>query len=715
MAQHSSGKRKRTTIFNCVIATLTIAYFVAIATAETALRRMDPPPIEFAKNQSTTITDRNGNLLRAFTTKDGRWRLALNPEHLSPHYLKILLAYEDKRFYQHGGVDLIAMARSFGQLLTNGRIISGGSTITMQVARLLDQRHERTASGKIHQILRALQLERLLSKRQIITLYLKLAPMGGNIEGVRAASIAYFGKEPKRLSIAEAALLTALPQSPEARRPDKRPKIAKRARDKVLNRMVKYNIISPAEAARAINQPVPHQRFAFPKHAPHISEQLHASAPANTDIKLTIDRRVQISLEKLAKSHAIKQGAHLSVAILAIENKTGNVVAHVGSSDYFDSHRFGAIDMTRATRSPGSTLKPFIYGLAFEQGILHPDTLIEDRPVRFGPYNPKNFDNMYRGTVTIRKALQTSLNIPAVKVLNAIGPARLIGRFKKSQTQVTLPGRSAPSLAIALGGIGLKLSDLARLYLALARGGELADLNYLYPDPDKKKHKPGGPRPDKTNPQTRLLDPVAAWQITDILRHSPPPENAKAGKIAYKTGTSYGYRDAFAIGYDGKYTIAIWIGRPDSTATPGLTGRLAAAPILFDAFARISRNRAPLPTAPDNTIIRSANNLPPPLRRFRDDSAGIFSGSVKTRPLMISFPPAGSELETVMTEQGRAEPLMLKAEGGIMPLTWLVNGKPIKSPPRRRDVQWQPEGAGFAHLSVIDANGNVDRQTVRLR
>jgi len=714
MAQHSSTGRMLMHVLARAIAALAFAISVTLLTVEVAVRQMDPPPLDFAATSSQTISDRNGHLLRAFTTKDGRWRLNLMPEKVSPHYLKILLAYEDKRFYDHGGVDTIAMARAFFQLITNGRIISGASTITMQVGRLLDQRHERTASGKFHQILRAIQLERILSKHEILTLYLKLAPMGGNIEGVRAAAITYFGKEPMRLSISEAALLTALPQSPENRRPDRRPQAAKHARNHVLTRMVAFGVITNADAARAKLRPVPRRRLAFPKHAPHLTEQLNAQKPTLANIKTTIDRDLQSVLEKLAKSHVHTHGPHLSTAILAIENKTGNVIAHIGSSDYFDQNRFGAIDMTRAIRSPGSALKPFIYGLAFEQGLAHPDTLIEDRPVRFGPYTPKNFDNSYRGTVTIRKALQSSLNIPAVKVLNVVGPTRLIGRFNRTRTKTELPTGSAPSLAIALGGVGLKLSELARLYLGLARGGEMIDLNY-FPTSTTQTN----PLTSRTTAPARktlpLLDPIAAWHLTDILRGSPPPQNAKAGVIAYKTGTSYGFRDALAIGYDGTHTIAVWIGRPDATATPGLTGRSAAAPILFDAFAKISRNRAPFAHAPENTTIASGHDLPPPLQRFRDNQAGIFIGSVKTRPLMISFPPAGSELETEAYEDGNPHPLLLKAEGGTLPLTWLINGKPIHSVAHRRDTNWQPTGAGFTHLAVIDAKGNVDRLTIRIR
>ncbi len=705
-ARGSSGMPAR--LLRHAIALAVFGFLALVVIAEICIRQMTPIPLSHAANTSTTVSDRNGQLLRAFTTENGRWRLALDPENANETYLNMLLAYEDKRFFDHGGVDGLALSRALFQLISNGRIVSGASTLTMQVARLLDRRHERTLRGKIHQILRAFQIERKMTKREILSLYLKLAPMGGNIEGVRAASLAYFGKEPVRLSIGESALLTALPQSPEARRPDRNRARAVRARNRVLTRMADKQVISKAEADRAKGETLRGRRYAFPKLAPHLSEWSLASAPDRRSFSLTIDRDLQMSLEKLARSHARKLGPRLSVAMLAIENETGNVRAHVGSADYFDAHRFGSIDMTRVYRSPGSALKPFIYGLAFESGLAHPETLIEDRPIRFGPYAPKNFDNVYRGTVTIRKALQTSLNIPAVKVLNAVGPSRLIGRFRKTGSDPRLPRQSAPSLAIALGGLGFRLTDIARLYVGLARGGKMIDLKY-----DLNAEAPtvaAANRAGKT-----VLDPIAAWQTTDIMRGSPPPENAKAGEIAYKTGTSYGFRDALAIGFDGRHTIAVWIGRPDSTATPGLTGRAAAAPILFDAFSRISRTRSPFPPAPDPSLIVAGNALPPPLQRFRDENAGIFIGSVKTRPLMIAFPPEGSELETIQTGGSGQAPLMLRAEGGILPLTWLVNGKPIVSTPHRRETFWQPEGRGFVDLSVIDARGKVDRTTIRLR
>ncbi len=669
---------------------------------------MGPAPIGRGDHVSTTVLDRNGELLRAFTTREGRWRLPIEPGDVDQRYLALLLAFEDRRFHQHRGADPIAFARAAYQLVKHRRIVSGGSTLTMQVARLLEGEHEKTAMGKLRQIVRAVQLEASLSKQQVLRLYLRLAPFGGNLEGVRAASWAYFGKEPRRLSIGEAALLVALPQAPGVRRPDRNPQAAQRARDRVLARAVESGVITREEAAQAVRERVPTARTEFPKHAPHLAEAEMARQPKLAVHRLTVVRQVQASLETLARTHARALGERLSAAILVIDHGSGEVIAHVGSSDYFDERRLGAIDMTAAVRSPGSTLKPFIYGMGFEAGIAHPEMLIEDRPTRFGNYAPKNFDEDFHGTVTIREALAQSLNIPSVKVLDALGPGRLVARFKRNGVQSVLPGDGEPTLAIALGGVGLRLGDLAQLYGGLARGGEAVALSHI-----------AGGRGEAGTPvsaaarkaRANLLTPVAAWYVTDILKDAPPPVSAIGGRIAYKTGTSYGYRDAWAVGYDGRHTIAVWVGRADGSSTAGLTGRAAAAPLLFDAFPRVAQRRVPLPASPNGTLRGSGGDLPQPLKRFREGGEDRPAGAFLDPPVQIAFPPDRSELEVA----GEDLPLVLKAQGGALPLTWLVDGAPISEAVGRREIEWKPEGRGFVRLSVIDAKGRVDRVTVRLR
>ncbi len=703
-------------------ALLAVAGAVAVAgtaflSFEIARHRLGPPPFAAADDLSTIVVDRNERLLRAFTTTDHRWRLPTSTKDVDQRYLAMLQAFEDRRFRSHGGVDARALLRATTQLVRNGRIVSGASTLTMQVARLLDRRHERTGSGKLRQMVRALQIEREKSKDEILDLYLRMAPFGGNLEGVRAASLAYFGKEPKRLSVGEAALLVALPQSPEARRPDRHPHAARKARDRVLARAVEEGVIKAAEAERARAEPVPHVRRAFPMLAPHLAEAEIASLPATTVHRTTLDRTLQQSLEALAREQTPLIGDRLSSAILVADHTSGEILAHVGAADYLDQQRFGSIDMVTAIRSPGSTLKPLIYGLAFDLGLAHPETLIEDRATRFGTYTPKNFDEEFHGTVTIRSALASSLNIPAVKVLDKVGPGRMVSRLRRAGFKPELPEGSEPALPLALGGLGMTLRELAGLYTSFPRGGEPIPL--VHRKADVAAQAMALRRGQQEKRSRRIMSPVASWYVTDILKDAPPPASARDGRIAYKTGTSYGYRDAWAIGYDGRYVVAAWVGRPDNASTPGLMGRNAAAPLLFDAFARISESRERLPSPPHGALQVSGAELPPPLKRFPEPGEArstTASGPLLEPPVVIAFPPDRSEVEVEVASVGAApDPLLLKAEGGALPLTWLADGKPIGIAPHRRDLVWQPEARGFYKLSVIDAKGRVDRVTVRLK
>jgi len=668
-----------------------------------------PLRLEEAKATSVTVVDRKGRLLRAFTTSEGNWRLPLDPKDVDPHYLKMLFAFEDKRFYSHHGVDPKAVVRAVLQMVRHGRIVSGGSTLTMQVSRLLDGKHERTPNGKLRQMARAVELERTLSKTEILKLYLRLAPFGGNLEGVRAASLAYFGKEPQRLSLGQAALLVALPQSPEQRRLDRFPEAAKRARNRVLQRAVAAHVITAADAEKAKREKVPVARFGFPMFAPHLTEAEVAAHPNEQTIKLTLDRNLQGSFEKLVAEHARLIGDKVSAAVIVANHQTGEILAEVGSPGYMDAERQGAVDMATAIRSPGSTLKPFIYGLAFEAGLAHPETLIDDRPTRFGTYAPKNFDENFHGTVTIREALEQSYNIPAVRVLARVGPGKLVGRFRRAGVNARFPDKSEPTLAMALGGTGLTLEEMTQLYASLARGGDSITLVHRL---DERARAMAATRVKPLVNAHRLMSPLAAWYVTDVLKDAPPPPNAKGGRFAYKTGTSYGYRDAWAIGYDGKYVVAAWVGRPDNSSVPGILGRTAAAPILFDAFQRISEKRAPLQSAPANAIRGPNADLPAPLKHWRDPGDDPATGRFIEPPVLISFPPDQSEIDEADLGD---DPLILKADGGALPLTWLVDGAPIKSDAHSREVTWQPESPGFTKLTVIDSNGRTDRVSIRLR
>jgi penicillin-binding protein 1C len=693
-------RRQRARIALILLETLSV---LAAAVVSSVIALMPPLPLDQARQSSTLILDRNNKLLRAFSMADGRWRLPVEAKsNVDPAYVDLLLAYEDRRFRSHLGVDPLALMRAAFQLVSRGHIVSGGSTITMQLARLMEPRHQRSVWAKLRQIVRALQIERQLTKDEILDLYLTLAPFGGNLEGVRAASFAYFGKEPKRLSLAESALLVALPQSPETRRLDRFADSAHAARDRVLARMLEDGRISADDAAHAKLESTPRVRKPMPLLAPHATDQAVAGLKDQRVIRLTLDSTIQKNLESLARDRAVALGPNISMGILAVDNETGDVLAHVGSPDYFDTRRAGQVDMTRAVRSPGSTLKPFIYGLAFEDGFVHPESLIEDRPIRYGSYAPENFDMTFQGTVGVRRALQMSLNVPAIALLDRVGSSRLSARIKQAGANLILPKDEVPGLAMGLGGVGITLSDLVRLYAGLARVGSTVPLQEV------------ARVNDNDEPETRrLLDSSAAWHVGNILMGTPPPDNAPHNRIAFKTGTSYGYRDAWSIGFDGRMTIGVWVGRPDGAPVPGFTGRSIAAPILFDAFARTGKLPVALAKAPKGTLIATTAKLPLPLRRFRP--AGDFIRTGSEQALRIQFPVNGSRIDAYGSGEANASQLPVKVSGGVLPMTMLVNGIAVGDIDSRRQKLVDPPGPGFVRLTVMDATGAADTIVVRIQ
>ncbi|MFK7941404.1 MAG: penicillin-binding protein 1C, partial [Paracoccaceae bacterium] len=548
---------------------------------------------------SATVLDRDGRLLRAYQVSDGRWRLPVKTADVDANYIAQLLAYEDRRFRAHSGVDVLALVRATGQAAWHGRPVSGASTLTMQVARLLTETPTRSIVAKLAQIRLALALERELTKDEILGLYLTLAPFGGNIEGVRAASLSWFGKEPRRLTPAEAALLVALPQSPNTRRPDRAAKAARGARSRVLARAVRFGALSAEDAEAAGREPLPNRRRAFPQLAPHLADR---EARPGEAVTLTISRDLQSALEGLLSARVLDMAPAQSAAIIVADHRTGEILAQVGSPGLDYPSRQGFVDMTSAVRSPGSTLKPLIYGLAFEDGIAHPESLIEDRPMAFGAYTPTNFDEAYSGTVSVRAALQRSLNVPAVALLEAVGPAALMTRLRRAGARPALPPGQRTSLAIALGGVGVRLTGLVQVFAGIAAGGKARPLHV---------------HPAASKVPVRMLSDGAAWQVADVLAGAPAPMAASNGQLAYKTGTSYGHRDAWAIGFDGAHVIGIWTGRPDATPVPGITGIRDAAPLLFEAFARLKRVPTPLAPPPADVLIVGHAELPGPLKQVR--------------------------------------------------------------------------------------------------
>jgi len=659
-----------------------------------AADRAYPPPLEQAEAVSPEVLDADGQLLRAFATPEGRWRLKTRVSDVDPQFIRMLVAYEDQRFYDHRGIDVWALGRAALQFVSNGRIVSGASTLSMQVARLIEPREGRSLSAKLLQVVRAVQIERRLSKEDILDLYLTHAPYGGNLEGVRAASLAYFGKEPKRLTVAEAALLVALPQLPEKRRPDRNLKAAEAARKRVLDRIAVAEVVGDGEAERAEGVAIPARRLQLPALAAHVAEAALRKDPKVVQHQTTLKKQVQAGLESVARAATLKLGPKLSLAMVMADAETGEIVGEVGSADYFDASRSGWIDMTRINRSPGSTLKPFIYGLAFEQGLVSQETIIEDRPADFFGYRPRNFDMSYQGDVTVREALQLSLNVPAVKLLDAVGPSRLMVRFRRAEVRPTLPPNETPGLAIGLGGVGITLKDLVQLYTALANRGQPVRIG------DGVTNVPG-----KIDGEP-LLEPVAVWNVADILSGVIPPAGAPQRGIAYKTGTSYGYRDAWSVGYDGRYVLGVWVGRPDNSAVPGLTGYGTAAPILFEALAKSGIATTPLPRPPAGAVRIAQTDLPISQRRFAVNANGLLAASGREPSPQIVYPPEGAHVD-LGAKAGDLSPLMLKLQGGRAPFRWLANGKPLPDLSRRRTQSWMPDGGGYSKLTVIDSMGRA--------
>ena len=509
---------------------------MALVGVETALLALDlafPPDLGRAERSSPVVLDHSGAWLRALPVERGRWRIRADLERTDPAFLKRVVAVEDARFYVHLGVDPVSLLRASAAAIVTGHVRSGASTLTMQTARLLTP-HRRNLTGKLVEMARAAQLEARLDKRQILALYLTLAPYGGNLEGVRAASLAYFGHGPESLTDGEQALLIALPQAPEARRPDRRPEAARAARQRVLARLVRGHGLTAAEADEAAGEALP-GRTPFPALAWQVTGELARTAPAaQASVVSTLDAGLQKRLEALAARAADAQGPEATAAILVVEIKSRAVRAAVASAGR--DRPGGWIDMTRALRSPGSALKPFIYAFAFDDGLAAPDTLIQDQPRRFADYQPENFDRTFHGPVTAREALNYSLNMPAVETLDRLGPQAFQTRLEAAGVKLVRPraGFDDPGLSLALGGEGVSLRDLATLYAALGDEGLAKPLAFTEAE---AAHRPG-------EAGVRLVRAESARQILDILRETPTPKGrapsalTQAGpRMAFKTAT----------------------------------------------------------------------------------------------------------------------------------------------------------------------------------
>jgi len=667
-----------------------IVFFLAFALLALA-DLLFPPPIHRAADVSAIVTDRNGYWLHAFTTKDGRWRFSADLDQIDPAFIREMIAVEDKRFWTHWGVDLLAVARAGRSAALSGRIVSGASTITMQTARLLEPR-DRHLGSKIIEMLRSFQLERRLTKREILELYLTMAPYGGNLEGVRAASLVYFGREPDRMTSAERAMLIALPQAPEARRPDRRRVAAAKARSMILKRLVAEDALDPATAAEAEDAPVIGRRKAFPRFAYHAAaERARERRGAVSAIETTIDIVKQQTAERLVAVHVAKVSDGATAAAIVIDDKTGEVLASVGSSGL--EVVGGWIDLTNRIRSPGSLLKPFIYALAFEDGVIGANTVIDDMPRGFGGYRPENFDRTFRGEVRVKDALQHSLNVPAVATLEKVGVERFSAMLAETGAKFFRRKRAdnGASLALALGGAGVTLRDVAMLYAGLANGGRVKPLIWTIKD-------------DRDVGSVQLFAGDTAERINAILRgtpslsgRAPAALSASAPIIAYKTGTSYGYRDAWAAGHADGLTIVVWVGRADGASRPGETGRKTAAPLLFALFDALSNGQSRRPADVEE------ETASPGLVRLATPPAKA--------PPTILYPVPGSE---IYPDAFGGDGVVFAASGGDGGYRWYVDGGEIKTPTTQSRPVWRPAATGFYDITVVDGRGLAASAKVRV-
>ncbi|WP_371398316.1 penicillin-binding protein 1C [Fretibacter rubidus] len=643
-----------------------------------ALNIAVPPSLTAAGHVSSVVQDRDGRWLSGFTVEDGTWRIPADLDAIDPSFIKAVIAVEDKRFYDHSGVDPIAVIRAARTWLREGEAVSGASTITMQLIRQLEPR-PRNLRSKVIETIRAVQIELWLSKDEILAAYLTHTPYGGNIEGVEAATRLYLGKAPDQLTTEDIALLIALPQSPEARRPDRNPKTAKAARNAVLAKLNAKGLLSAQTFKEASVSPLHVSRSAMPERAWITAYGL---AERGARVTTTLDYDLQNTVEALAMRVMRDIESPTNIAVTIVDNRSMAVRAHLASSDR--TRPGGWIDMTRQSRSPGSTLKPFIYGLAMDDGIISLGSRVNDAPTRFGNYRPENFDRRYHGQVRIDEALRHSLNVPAVAILDKIGGKRLEQSLLATGVDMTRlgDGSEQAGLALALGGAGLSVNDVAVLYAALANDGQARALRWIEDSPQSKA--------------VSLVSPKTAANITKALRQSPTPSGYVPGwlskngvDIAYKTGTSYGFRDAWAAGYTDDWTVVVWVGRPDGAPRLGQTGRKAAAPILYSIF--------------DSLPHRARAKA---YQRDDDAPSGLTTVAALTGP-QILFPPNGADIYAAeLGADTRGFTLSATSDQGNV--RFYVDAAPLAG------SVWKPDREGFFTIKAVDATGQSASSRVRI-
>jgi penicillin-binding protein 1C len=700
----------------------------ALAALLFVLDRLFPLPA-IDSGGAAVIVAADGTPLRNYPSRDGIWRYPVTPDQVSPRYLDTLLTYEDRWFYWHPGVNPVAMARAGWQWATNRRIVSGGSTLTMQVARLIDPqlagKPSRSMSAKLRQAWRAVQLEMHYSKDEILSMYLTHAPMGGIVEGVEMGSRLWLGKSARDLGPAEAAMLTALPQAPSRLRPDRHPEAAQAARDKVLDRMAELGRWTPADVADAkienVIAPPLRARWLAPLAAQRLLQEAGATPTARRAgqrpplVGSTLDADMQASVEQMLLDRVDSLPPKVSMAVLVMDNDTLEVKAYAGSADFSDDTRYAHVDMVRGVRSPGSTLKPFLYAQALDEGLIHSESLLIDAPMSFGGYAPGNFQAAFSGPVSVAQALQRSLNVPAVDLLDRVGPASFASVMLTGGVRLRLPDGAAPNLSLILGGGGTTLEELVGAYRALARDGVS-----------------GRPRLRAEQPriESRMMSPGAAWIVRDILEGGGHPDRpfyqsgSPARRLAWKTGTSFGFRDAWAIGVTDRWTLGVWVGRPDGTPNPGFFGANVAAPLLQDIVAALPEGAQQVRSRPE-TVQAAVTCWPlgyrlgsvpsgecPEQRAawlLNDTAPPSFAGYADATqgPLRVGGVATGSVLRPV--PGSRQVALDVDVQGAEGEVWWMLDGRVVNQGASSHPFKLVLAQDGRYTLTVMDAQGRHDR------
>jgi penicillin-binding protein 1C len=567
-----------------------------------ALDRLFPFPTERLEPPfATRVLDRDGRPLRFFLAEDGMWRFPLALEDISPELTAALIDSEDRHFFRHPGVNPLAVLRALWANLRAGRIVSGASTIPMQVARLADPR-PRTFAAKLVEAFRALQLCAHFPRRDILRWYVNLAPFGSNVVGVGAAAWHYFGKDARTLSLGELALLSVLPRSPARYNPLRHPEAARAVRDRVLRRFAAHGVFEAGRVAESMSRPLPASRSPVPQGAPHFARWVRSRLPGESVIRTSLDARAQAMLEDLlaGRMAALRRDAIASAAAVVLDVDTRRVLAYAGSADFWDEAAQGQVDNALSRRSPGSTLKPFLYALAFDQGILAPGSMLLDVPTDFDGYAPENYGQNFQGLVSARTALAASLNVPAVRLLHRCGLAAFHDLLRRGGLTTLERPAGHYGLPLALGGCEVRLLELTNLYATLASGGVHRPVDALA--------LPG----DGPDAGERIISPEASAMVLDILASTRRPDlpdawqfTVGAPAVAWKTGTSFGHRDAWAVGVNRDLAIGVWVGNPDGSQCKDISGTRHAAPLLFDLFRALAPGGPGLPEFPVPALTRT--------------------------------------------------------------------------------------------------------------